>query len=196
MSATFPYVSPAARMNLDLNGHSCVRTQMQAGYHLVDGGYYDNYGVGALLDWLQPVLTARYYGGSNKLNFTHVAIVQLRAFALEEVKKKGAGTAALFGPPLTLSKVFGTSARERDSIEVGRFLTNWNARFAASCDPKLRNVNLRTFVFENGRPSGPLSWQLSHADVTNVDWEWTTNKDLQTNLRDLKSYLETGKISP
>ncbi len=47
LSATFPYVSPAARP--DIEGHNC-------NYHFVDGGYYDNYGIIALLQWLDDAL--------------------------------------------------------------------------------------------------------------------------------------------
>lgn len=45
LSATFPYVSPAARP--DVSG---------CNFHFVDGGYYDNYGIIALLQWLDDAL--------------------------------------------------------------------------------------------------------------------------------------------
>src|SRR6202011_1441259 len=45
MSATFPFVSPAARAHLD-----CISA------HLVDGGYYDNSGISALNTWLRQAV--------------------------------------------------------------------------------------------------------------------------------------------
>ncbi len=47
LSAAFPYVSPAARLE---------GAEKALSYHFVDGGYYDNYGVVALLQWLDEAL--------------------------------------------------------------------------------------------------------------------------------------------
>ncbi len=48
LSAAFPYVSPAAA--LDIPGHAGEP------YHLVDGGYYDMYGLVALSQWVDDAL--------------------------------------------------------------------------------------------------------------------------------------------
>ena len=43
LSSGFPYVAPAARADADdAKGHYT---------HVVDGGYFDNYGVGTLSAW-------------------------------------------------------------------------------------------------------------------------------------------------
>jgi len=47
LSATFPYVSPAAKLE---------GAPDALAYHFVDGGYYDNYGVVAMLQWLDEAL--------------------------------------------------------------------------------------------------------------------------------------------
>jgi hypothetical protein len=47
LAATFPYVTPAARPD----------TPTRDSYHMIDGGYYDNYGVYRLLAWLEQGLT-------------------------------------------------------------------------------------------------------------------------------------------
>ena len=47
LSATFPYVSPAARPDGKFS---------DCNYHFVDGGYYDNYGLVSLLQWLDDGL--------------------------------------------------------------------------------------------------------------------------------------------
>jgi len=49
LSASFPYVSPAARPK--------GRTE-DCNFHFVDGGYYDNYGLVSLLQWLDDGLEA------------------------------------------------------------------------------------------------------------------------------------------
>ena len=48
LSASFSYVAPASRPDLD-----GIYTP---GFHFVDGGYYDNYGMTALLGWLGEAL--------------------------------------------------------------------------------------------------------------------------------------------
>src|SRR5262249_20755084 len=51
MSATFPYVTPAAR------AHRYKENDWRkAEYHVVDGGYYDNYGMAALVECLDNEL--------------------------------------------------------------------------------------------------------------------------------------------
>jgi hypothetical protein len=50
LSAAFPYVSPATT----LGGNSGRR------YHLVDGGYYDNYGLVVTSQWLDDALSEMY----------------------------------------------------------------------------------------------------------------------------------------
>src|SRR5260370_17793473 len=46
LASTFPYVTPAAR----------PETEDLDGFHVIDGGYYDNYGVSNLIAWLEQGL--------------------------------------------------------------------------------------------------------------------------------------------
>ena len=50
LSATFPIVSPSAR--------AAGSWPKRYRYHFVDGGYYDNYGMSTLLEWLDDALTS------------------------------------------------------------------------------------------------------------------------------------------
>jgi hypothetical protein len=50
LSAAFPYVSPAARPQWE--------SANPRNFHLVDGGYYDNYGLVSLSQWLDDALTS------------------------------------------------------------------------------------------------------------------------------------------
>jgi hypothetical protein len=195
MSASFPYVSPAARMRLT---GSQGTTNVLASYHLVDGGYYDNYAVGAVLDWLEPVLRARLNLDTN-LTFSNVAILQLRAFSeSNHSTNMNGGLAALFGPPIALSHVFGTSARERNNIAITDFIYLWNQIFRSANNPSLTNVQLKTFVFERADASGPLSWQLTPLQISRVTNEWTTNANLTKTLRELDRFLafKSGSADP
>ena len=60
LSASFPYVSPAARPTSDSD--SALTDGEPGRYtrtHVVDGGYFDNSGLCALTEWLQEGLTER-----------------------------------------------------------------------------------------------------------------------------------------
>ncbi|HET7269505.1 MAG TPA: patatin-like phospholipase family protein, partial [Rubrobacter sp.] len=69
LSASFPYVSPAARADVD--------EREQA--HLVDGGYYDNYGVSSLVEWLDWKLEKQLEEDSTEEpKISKVLIVEIR----------------------------------------------------------------------------------------------------------------------
>ena len=53
LSSTFPYVSPAAAPAWPTSGSAASLPR----YHLVDGGYYDNFGLFSLAQWLDDALT-------------------------------------------------------------------------------------------------------------------------------------------
>src|SRR5262249_27402625 len=64
LSASFPYVSPAARSHLGDPDSALA--------HVVDGGYYDNYGVTSLVEWLDYAL------GKGLLD--EVLVIQIQSF--------------------------------------------------------------------------------------------------------------------
>lgn len=158
LSATFAFVSPAARA--EIRAQEQVRGDRPDGYrghHIIDGGYYDNFGVTSALDWLEPVLVA-HLAADSALKFKRVLIVQLRAFrrkAPEEVKPKEGAAAALLGPLIGLETIRDGAAISRNKIELSRFITSWNDQFKGT-------VCLTAMTFEPppGR-EGPLSWHLT-----------------------------------
>jgi len=180
LSATFSFVSPAARSTLADDQQSRKAgglEQRRLWHHLIDGGYYDNFGVTSALDWLTPVLTARAEGNA-RLRFERVAIIELRAFHRYDptYAKPAAGSlSALLGPLLGLAAIRDGAAAERDDIEVGRFIKVWRNLFASQ--PKsagLPSVSLASFVFEpdEDQPSPPLSWQLSSSQLARLMESW------------------------
>ena len=175
LSATFAFVSPASRARLK-NGETYEPITTGSGrLHLIDGGYYDNFGVTSAIDWLRAVLEARASEPpvDPRLTFTRVALVELRAFHRGDVAKANPAkgyAAALFGPLLGLAAIRDGSAAERDDIEVARFVETWNNRFKQAREP----VCLGRFVFEPGpgKPP-PLSWQLSQEETTRIQTSWS-----------------------
>ena len=67
LSATFPYVSPAARPK----GDAAV-----CNYHFVDGGYYDNYGLVSLLQWLDDGLEEMTDAERNGLGIITILVIR------------------------------------------------------------------------------------------------------------------------
>lgn len=156
LSATFPYVTPIARADIENPVRPC---------HVADGGYYDNYGVLAALDYLgaiQPGLDRDKH---------KVALIQIRASNPAEEKESDAvpGFFSIFtGPIQTLLHVRAPSQTER------------NDRFV-KYEMKESKVTIETFIFTLNEPS-PLSWHLSDSDKEVISKGWYSKE----NMRELK----------
>ena len=167
LSATFSFVSPAVRTNVVNKGKEEDRNVWRQ--HIVDGGYYDNFGVASALDWLQPVLEARRDGIAG-LNFSRVLIVQLRGFAEKseaKIKASPGAKAALIGPLDALFSIREGVAVSRNVIDVDRFIGRWNRELKGKVE--LKTVE---FVPDSKQTAGPLSWHLSKKDIANLKASW------------------------
>jgi hypothetical protein len=176
LSATFTYISPPARSWLDARS-----TQRE---HLIDGGYYDNYGVTSALDWLTPVLTARK-NGDRRLRFKRVLLIELSGFTEpdpEFAKPADGLTTTLFGPTFTAFLALRQGvATSRNRIDLARFKDSWNQALRGA-------VQIESVKFEPapGRDPGPLSWHLSSKEIAALKGEWGPGADPQSwrpNLR-------------
>jgi len=167
LSATFTYVSPPARSWLDARA-----THKE---HLIDGGYYDNYGITSALDVLTPILWARK-NGDPRLRFTRVLIVELSGFTEpdpEFVKPADGLTTTLFGPTLTAFLALREGvATSRNRIDLDHFKTSWN-------DALSGRVQIETVTFQPApdRRRGPLSWHLSSTEIESLKNEWGPGSD-------------------
>lgn len=169
LSATFPYVTPIARADIEHPARPC---------HVADGGYYDNYGVLAALDYLgtiQPGLDR----GKHK-----VALIQIRASNPAEEKESEAvpGFFSIFtGPIQTLLHVRAPSQTER------------NDRFV-KYEMKESKVPVATFVFTLNEPS-PLSWHLSDSNKALIS-SGLNSKENMKELERLKAFYGLAGESP
>jgi hypothetical protein len=179
LSAAFPYVTPAARARLQ-DGAPAGLEARSFDYHLIDGGYYDNFGVAAALDWLQPVLEARRRGDKS-LEFTKVTIIELRAFPLPRrncYQSTSGVSSALIGPPLGIYNIRTGAAFSRNEIEVERFMASWQAML------KDQGVRIKRYILEppqlvsgssdcvEENPAGPLSWHLTGENKASLQDQW------------------------
>ena len=140
LSATFPYVTPAARAATRFPAAVGEAAERLATYHVVDGGYSDNEGAVTSVDWINRLLV--YYSRSDKIlqrPFDDVLLIRIQAFP----KTKGsAGQAAasafvgwrsaLLGPLNAMMKVRVASQTERGDLEVDLLTQTTRAQIAAS----------------------------------------------------------------
>lgn len=176
LSASFPYVSPAARPYLDTLKHKS--------FHFVDGGYYDNYGVYTLLSWLENALQP---GGHRP---RAVALVRIMAFP-----KGGpaSGTVQGWGYQRTAPLSAFLSTRETGQLVesdtvLSRFVERWSL-------PE-NGVQMESFVFQYPELRGKvcsepaLSWTLTAAQKKCLDTAWQ-NATVQQEAGRLASFLRT-----
>ena len=110
MSATFPYISPVARIDVDSH---------RPAYHLADGGYFDNSGVVSAIEWIrwhldQPASMLRQRGVRRIL----ILRLSIRAAKTRESHTRVGWRNATLGPLLTMMHVRTTSQTEHVEQEL------------------------------------------------------------------------------
>ena len=159
LSAGFPYVSPAARADSD--GSPSHRL------HLVDGGYYDNYGITSLLEWLDEALKA---GGDRFAK--DVLIIQIRSNKSTGTKGSSdlnnvAGKGWYFqiaAPLTTVLNVRTTGQLSHNEVLMEMFQRHWTTD---------KQLNIQTAVFQfDGDKSSPLSWHLTESQKNDIETAW------------------------
>jgi hypothetical protein len=162
LSASFPYVSPAARIRL------CTPTSRA--YHFVDGGYYDNYGISSLIDWLNEAI-------SKPNSLKHVLILQIRGpIALEDTAAKGSGgfLYQMAAPLSTLVNFRSEGQISHNDAELSLFIE------AA----RTRDIEVETAVFQYPKSDTPLSWHLTPAEIQDA-WDQYDHCDANFGTWDL-----------
>ena len=161
LSASFPYVTPAARIwKQDLFAKD---------YHIVDGGFYDNYGIATTIEWLDNAL--RHVEKSRMPS--KVIIVQIRASptsVAEASTLDGGWLFQVMQPMKTLEAVRGTGQFSRNAVAMDFLLR-----------PHLYDIPIETVEFEfykdaQGDPVQiPLSWHLTEADKSALRGAWNSD---------------------
>jgi hypothetical protein len=144
LSASFPYVTPAARAAGPL---PVSRT-----FHLVDGGYYDNFGISSIADWLLEAMPPRPEG------VDRILLLQIRGpIGASDAVAAGRRRGFLYQAMAPLITVANTRS-------TGQISHN-NAELRLLCEvARGRGVTLDTAVFQYPDPDTPLSWHLTAAE--------------------------------
>jgi len=179
LSASFPYVSPAARP--DVAG---------PGSHLVDGGYYDNYGISSLVEWLdeelrtnqdiEEVLIIEIRGSPTPPSYTYDDANECppKPSADAEDRRSNPGWFYQFTAPLrTVLGVRSTGQRTHNDLELNLMVDKWDEQDEANerdgqggREPHRVEITRALFEFD-GRDT-PLSWHLSAGDKERIRENW------------------------
>jgi Patatin-like phospholipase len=174
LAASFPYVAPAARPQQD-----------GPAYHVVDGGYYDNYGVSSVVQWLDQALTAAKEQKTLD-QLPPILIVQIRSFpddALPAPQNDG-WFYQLHAPVDGLMSVRTTAQLVRDRDELNLLRDKWGND--SSSRPRIRFAG---FKFQG--KDAPLSWKMTHLQVEAVKSEWVrVEKENGEDLQEVRCAFE------
>jgi hypothetical protein len=166
LSATFTYVSPAAR--------EYAGEVYKGSFHAVDGGYYDNYGMSSLLEWLSEALNET---APEKLP-SKVLIVEIRSSAahtdteelLAQTSTRGGGFIFQAAAPVA------TELHVRDTAQLAH-----NVAYRNLLRDSWRPRTIEPVVFayedrdEHNKPAPePLNWHLTPDDVGHLRHAWST----------------------
>jgi hypothetical protein len=165
MSASFPYVSPIARPMLD---EQPLRID---GFRLADGGYFDNYGIVAALEWLAAV------NDELRHHPRRVILVRIEASLLQpESVRRASATSDLpnsigAGPPLGALRSLFTAQKWRNDQAIEQLVAPQRAQQLSEnlnrIDARLADVAVEPYTFVFTRTAS-LSWQLSQAESDRV----------------------------
>jgi hypothetical protein len=151
LSATFPYVSPATRA--DVPGPQP---------HVVDGGYFDNFGMSTLVEWLDAAVA----GCSDQVK--EILILQIRGTKVPDATARTVKQVALrgwfyqaFAPLETMLSVRGAGQVSHNEMQYGLLQRAWEGK-----------VNLRSVVLEFPGDDPPLSWHLTAAQKQDILEAW------------------------
>lgn len=177
LSATFPYVSPASRaLTSDVSASEP---------HLADGGYFDNYGMASLLDWLDAALE-----GARTSAVREVLIVQIRAGR----SAMPSGTTRswiyqLYAPLAAMLAVRESGQIAHNDTELALLAKRWRLE-------SLGKVAITPVVFEYPKGSVPLSWHLTRTEQCNIEREWHARYADSEELKTVTAFLGSPQWTP
>ena len=153
LSAAFPFVSPAARADLPPN--------RKPEPHVVDGGYFDNYGMSSLVEWLDEAL-------SGAPEIKRVLVLQIRGSKVQTAHHDPQTMSSrgwfyqAWAPIATLLNVRTAGQLSHNEIEYSLLQRVW----------QLRGKEIETVVFEFNDENPPLSWHLTASQKLDIEMVW------------------------
>jgi hypothetical protein len=171
LSATFPYVTPASRAK--------ASPPMP---HIVDGGYYDDYGMATLVEWLDEALT------THAIPQRRVLVLQIRETRVERDPEKTSYSTRrgwffqAFAPLLALFNVRGEAQIAHNDIELTFLQQKWE---------KL-GVPIESVKFEFPKTTAPLSWHLTATEVKEIRDAWDEDPTVGTSRAAVSNFFHVS----
>jgi len=150
LAASFTYVSPATRPS-----------ERGDDFHVVDGGYYDDYGMATLSEWLDEGLE----GLGDVASFPRVLVIQIRSDPGEQLARPDRWHGPLYqlwAPAETLLNVRATGQISHNDGEFERLQQLWRER----------KVQIANVIFRFCGEHPPLSWHLTRREKDAIEAEW------------------------
>jgi len=187
LSAAFPYVSPAARADIESKTNSS-QDNGPYGDHLVDGGYYDNYGMSSLVEWLDWKLKDDH-------KIKKVIVVQIisspevkqsHSACLKEYKSKSDNSIMLLlerlqdrllfqmiAPAKTALNVRGAGQSTHSEVELQLLIDKYERK---------QDIKILRIPFRFAGKEPPLSWHLTRKDKREIQCAWNNSVDARNKV--------------
>lgn len=194
LSATFPYISPVCRPSQETKWN----------YHIGDGGYFDNFGIGTSVDLLDNLLESERCNQIKK-----VILIQINAFPdnenVQEEKGAPGWQMEVIGSLLALLNVRSSTQNEGNALNIKLLTDKYKCGYKDDEQEKLQQflkdkscqkgveVMHIPIKFPRGKTNPPLSWQLTQEQKKAIQNAWEdwkeTNSDVIFKLKNIFSDL-------
>jgi hypothetical protein len=179
LSATFPFVTPAARP---------ANAEHQP--HMMDGGFYDNYGMATLTEWIDQALeeqAERQIPASERVS--RVLVLEINGFPPSTFtppkppEGRGGWLLQLIDPIRILVSVRTAGQSSHRDVELNLLQDKWRARGAD-------RVEIENVKFELKKPGAPLSWHLMPKQKADIVNGWSTDSDIKAARDKVARFLD------
>jgi len=164
LSASFTYVTPVSR----------AWPEDPSKWHVADGGYQDNYGVGTLVDWLDTAFGVAAPSvdetGASCAGRLRVAVVLIGSREADSPGRNRSWAFQMGAPMVALLNIRSAGPKARNDMEL-ELLAGRRGRLGAIC-----------FTYAND--DSPLSWHLSEAQKQKIREAWKGQAEQRQLLDD------------
>ncbi len=149
-------------------------------WHVIDGGYFDNSGIFAAVQWLHNVLGTNGRQGIDR--YKKIVIIEINAFPSAAGDKAPTTNScwvnAMLGPAKALLEMRTSSQLSRSDTEIALLMSRFqNVAVGQSNPDQLYNGPIWHVVFRPRAGNPPLSWYLSRKDKAQLREEWDVASD-------------------